>query len=292
MKRVSKLLACSAALAMLFCSSVAFAQEDEGDDAASEALSLDEAREEMLSGDEADIENSEEGEDDEPYLSDADQDALLDEKTEAAMEKAIAQDREADSSAPSKESEKGASYIVRVEVYARPSTPYIPVGDLSLAEGYFSWCHDGKKQNGYAVFMYPASKDESAITLKGGGARLIYGKTFDSVEAASQEIQGPDTQFHNLITYAPVVNLMLEKLQQPPYQEESMGADGGSSADMDADEDNSTDRDADAGMDEDEGADEDAEADLDADADDSTDEDDGTEAGEDTGLGEDDGGDE
>lgn len=157
--------------------------------------------------------------DDEPYLSDADEDAILDGRADKIMEGEIAQERKADTAAASEKTEE-KQYIVRVEVYARPHTPYIPMGDLSLEEGFFFWSHDGRNKNGYAVLMYPACSDESAINIKGKGAYCIYAQSFESVEAASQEIQGPNTKFSSYITYKPVVNAMLEKLQHAPYQEE------------------------------------------------------------------------
>lgn len=237
-----------------------------------------------------------ENEDDEPYLSDADEDAILDTNADDVMEDEIEQEREADiaeseeaqeeaeseeassgeETDEAEESEEGEGYIVRVEIYARPSTPYIPVGELSLKDGFFYWCHDGKKQNGYAVFMYPTDEDESQITVTGKGAYCIYAKSFDSVEAASQEIQGPDTDFSGYITYKPVVDQMLEKLQKSPYQEEEIESESAEDESEEAVDEGDTDEDENAAdMDED-AADEGVEE-VDASVGPEAEEDDGTE---------------
>lgn len=199
---------------------VADEDETDGEAAAEDETSLDKARIEM--------QNDGGESDDEPYLSDADEDAILDSRADKIIEGEIAQERKADASPDEEgdeeegenETDEEEKYIVRVEVYARPSTPYIPLGDVSLEEGFFCWYHDGKHQNGYAVFMYPADSDESAIKTTGKGAYCVYAKSFETVEAASQEIQGPDTEFSKRITYKPVIDAMLDMLQKPPYQEE------------------------------------------------------------------------
>lgn len=242
MKKVSKMAAALFAAAMLL-GGAAIAEDAErleADEVAAPeaAAALDEAREgaaenaaeenseaEPSSNDEAALDEAEPSSseeavsdaeaDDAPYLSDADQDALLDKGADKVMESEVTQEHKKDT----KSEASGKKYIVRVEVYARPETPYIPAGDLPLEEGFFSWFHDGEKQNGYAVFMYPAKSDESAIKLADDGARCIYAKSFETVEEASQEVQGPDTKFSYLITCKRVVALMLEMLQRPPYQE-------------------------------------------------------------------------
>jgi hypothetical protein len=99
-------------------------------------------------------------------------------------------------------------------------TAYIPVGNLSLESGFFSWSHDGRKQNGYAVYMYPVKKNATRITNKPGVKRL-YGKSFGSAEEAIAEIQTRGSAFNRLIRYRPVVEQMVRLLENEPYQGDS-----------------------------------------------------------------------
>lgn len=272
MRRVA--LTCMLSVAMIM-GTVAFAEDGEDASLADDAVSeesveseawddedeIDTARDEKQETADSAVAESEAAdtneddsanEDDEPYLSETDQDALLDTNAEKVIESEIATERKADAMAAgagangeATAQEDNGEYIVRVEVYARPGTPYIPVGELPLQDGFFSWFHDGKRQNGYAVFMYPATNDKSAIELVDKGAVCIYGKSFGSVEEASQEIQGPDTKFHGYITYKPVVDMMLSMLQKPPYQEDAVYDNEGATSEEnnvdEADEANSTD---------------------------------------------------
>jgi hypothetical protein len=106
---------------------------------------------------------------------------------------------------------------VRIEIYSRIKASYIAVGDLSLVQGFFSWTHDGRKENGYAVYMYPVTNNVSKIKAA-AGVTLLYGKSFRSAEEAITEIQTRGTRFYRLIRYQPVVKEMQERLNKVPYQ--------------------------------------------------------------------------
>jgi len=153
--------------------------------------------------------------DDEPYLSIEDQEALLDKAADEIMETTVTAEHKNDSLPQQPNTER--PYIVRIEVYSRLKTSYIAVGDLSLEQGFLSWAHDGRKQNGYAVFMYPVNGNVSRIK-PAAGVTLLYGKSFHSAEEAIAEIQTRGTRFNRLIRYKPVVNEMRERLNRAPYQ--------------------------------------------------------------------------
>jgi len=143
--------------------------------------------------------------DDEPYLSIADQEAILDKAADSIIEALVTAEYKQDSQSTSK-------YIVRIEVYSRMKTSHISVRDLSLESNFFSWMHDGRKQNGYGVFMYSATSNTSRIP-KVPGVKTLYGKSFYSVEEAIMEIQTNGSDFNKLIRYKPVVNQMIERLR-------------------------------------------------------------------------------
>jgi hypothetical protein len=148
---------------------------------------------------------------DEPYLSIEDQEAILDKAADAIFEAEITAERKEDSpSGPE-------PYLVRIEVYSRLRASYIAVGDLSLEPGFFFWMHDGSKQNGYAVYMYPVTDNVSKIKQSSGVA-MLYGKSFRSAEEAIAEIQTRGTMFNQLIRYQPVINEMRDRLNKAPYQ--------------------------------------------------------------------------
>jgi hypothetical protein len=109
-------------------------------------------------------------------------------------------------------------YLVRIEIYSRMKTSYIPVGDLCLESGFFSWSHDGRRQNGYAVYMYPVTENVSRVTAA-SGVTLLYGKSFRNAEEAIAEIHTEGSAFNRLIRYRPVVDKMVERLKKEPYQE-------------------------------------------------------------------------
>ena len=143
--------------------------------------------------------------DDEPYLSIADQEAILDKAADSIIDAVATTEHKQDSQSTSQ-------YLVRIEVYSRMKTSYIPVGDLSLEPNFFSWTHDGRKQNGYGVFMYSDTNNTSRIH-KVPGVKTLYGKSFHSVEEAIAEIQTNGSDFNRLIRYKPVVNQMIERLR-------------------------------------------------------------------------------
>jgi len=143
--------------------------------------------------------------DDEPYLSIADQEAILDKAADSIIDAVVTEEHKQDSQATSQ-------YVVRIEVYSRMITSYIPVGNLSLESNFFSWAHDGLKQNGYGVFMYSDTNNTSRIP-KVPGVKILYGKSFHSVEEAIMEIQTNGSDFNKLIRYKPVVNQMIERLR-------------------------------------------------------------------------------
>jgi len=152
--------------------------------------------------------------DDDPYLSIEDQEALLDKEADEIIDATVIVEYY-------QNIEPLADlYLVRIEVYSRMKTAYIPVGNLSLETGFFSWNHDGRKQNGYAVFMYPVKKNASRITRK-PGVKLLYGKSFGSAEEAIAEIQTRGSKFNRLIRYRPVVDQMVKLLENEPYQGDS-----------------------------------------------------------------------
>jgi hypothetical protein len=153
--------------------------------------------------------------DDEPYLSIDDQEAFLDRAADAIIDMTVIAEHKEDSPHESPETEQ--QYLVRIEVYSRIKTSYIPVGNLSLEPGFFSWMHDGRRRNGYAVYMYPVTVNASRIKRTAGVA-MLYGKSFRSVEDAIAEIQTRGTAFNRLIRYKPVVNEMRERLNKEPYQ--------------------------------------------------------------------------
>jgi len=155
--------------------------------------------------------------DDEPYLSIEDQEAILDKAADAIIETTITEDHKQDSQPASEQKDVELPYLVRIEIYSRMKTSYIPVGDLSLESGFFSWSHDGRKQNGYAVYMYPVKKNISRITA-GSGVTMLYGKSFRSAEEAIAEIQKSGSAFNRLIRYRPVIEQMTERLRKAPYQ--------------------------------------------------------------------------
>ena len=143
--------------------------------------------------------------DDEPYLSIADQEAILDKAANSIINAVAISEHKQDSQSTS-------PYLVRIEVYSRMKTSYIPVGNLSLESNFFFWVHDGRKQNGYGVFMYSATTNTSRIH-KVPGVKTLYGKSFHSVEEAIVEIQTNGSDFNKLIRYKPVVNQMIERLR-------------------------------------------------------------------------------
>jgi len=149
--------------------------------------------------------------DDEPYLSIKDQEAILDKAADAIINATINAEHEQDTQPASDQ------YLVRIEIYSRMKTSYIPVGDLSLESGFFSWTHDGRKQNGYAVYMYPVNGNISRINQT-SGVTLLYGKSFYSAEEAIAEIQTRGSAFNRLISYRPVVEQMVKLLKKEPYQ--------------------------------------------------------------------------
>jgi len=150
--------------------------------------------------------------DDETYLSIEDQEAILDNAADAIIEAEVTAEHKQDS-----QSGSGQPYLVRIEVYSRMKTSYIRVGDLSLEPGFFFWAHDGRRQNGYAVYMYPVKKNASRIPAD-RGITMLYGKSFRSAEEAIREIQTKGSAFNRLIRYRPVVEQMVKRLGQEPYQ--------------------------------------------------------------------------
>jgi hypothetical protein len=148
--------------------------------------------------------------DDEPYLSIEDQEAILDKAADVIIDATVTAEHKQDS-------QPAGQYLVRIEVYSRMKTSYIPVGDLSLESGFFSWSHDGRKLNGYAVYMYPVNSNISRIR-KPAGVNLLYGKSFRSAEEAIAEIQKRGSAFNRLIRYRPVVDQMVKILNKEPYQ--------------------------------------------------------------------------
>jgi hypothetical protein len=160
--------------------------------------------------------------DDEPYLSLEDQEAILDKAADAIIDTTVIVEHKKDSQSVSEQyaSEKGdieSPYLVRIEVYSRMKTSYIPVGDLCLEQGFFSWTHDGRTQNGYAVYMYPVKENAGRIAAS-PGVTLLYGVSFRGVAEAAAEIQTEGSAFNKLISYRPVVNQMVERLKKEPYQ--------------------------------------------------------------------------
>jgi len=153
--------------------------------------------------------------DDEPYLSIEDQEAILDNAANAIIDASVTAEHKQDSQPASGQNEQ--PYMVRIEVYSRVKTSYIPVGDLSLEPGFFSWTHDGRRQNGYAVYMYPVKRNASRIP-SARGVTMLYGKSFRSAEDAVREIQTKGSAFNRLIKYQPVVNQMVKQLKSEPYQ--------------------------------------------------------------------------
>jgi len=154
--------------------------------------------------------------DDEPYLSIDDQEAILDKTADAIIDATVTVEHKQDSQPVSKKDIE-LPYLVRIEVYSRMKTAYIPVGDLCLEPGFFSWTHDGRKQNGYAVYMYPVKENKSRV-IAASGVTLLYGKSFHSIEEAILEIQTKGSAFNRLIRYRPVVEQMVERLKKEPYQ--------------------------------------------------------------------------
>jgi len=150
--------------------------------------------------------------DDEAYLSIEDQEAILDNAADVIIEAEVAAEHKQDSQPAS-----GQSYLVRIEVYSRLKTSYIHVGDLSLEPGFLFWAHDGRRQNGYAVYMYPVKKNAGRIPAA-RGVTMLYGKSFRSAEDAIREIQTKGSAFNRLIRYKPVVEQMVKRLEQEPYQ--------------------------------------------------------------------------
>jgi len=155
--------------------------------------------------------------DDEPYLSIEDQEAILDKAADAIIDVTVTVEHKQDSQPAPVQKDSKLPYLVRIEIYSRMKTSYIPVGDLCLEPGFFSWAHDGQKQNGYAVFMYPVKENKSRI-IKVPNVTLLYGKSFHSAEEAIAEIQTRGSAFNLLIRYRPVVNQMVERLKKEPYQ--------------------------------------------------------------------------
>jgi len=151
---------------------------------------------------------------DELYLSIEDQDALFDKAADAIMDAAALTRHQSDAPA-----EK--PYVVRIEIYSRIKdrkiTEYISVGDLSLVPGFLSWTHDGRKDNGYAVYMYPVTEDAGKITPP-EGVVMLYGKSFHSGEEAAAEIQNRGSGFSRFIRYKPLVERMAARLRNAPYQ--------------------------------------------------------------------------
>lgn len=149
----------------------------------------------------------------EAYLTIEDQKAILDKKADELMNAAVTAEHAADAESTA----GGSTYVVRIEVFARDKTSYIPFGDISLRDGFFVWMHDGYKQNGYAVFMYPAKTDESELEVP-DGAYLLYGKSFHTADDAVAEVDGKKTRFRHLISYKPVVEQMANILKSAAYQ--------------------------------------------------------------------------
>jgi hypothetical protein len=156
--------------------------------------------------------------DNEPYLSIDDQEAILDKAADAIIDATVIAEHKEDSPPEPPETER--PYLVRIEVYSRIKTSYIAVGDLSLEPGFFCWMHDGRRQNGYAVYMYPITANTSKIK-RPAGVFLLYGKSFRSAEDAIEEIQTRGTMFNRLIRYRPVINEMRDRLNKAPYQGDS-----------------------------------------------------------------------
>lgn len=156
--------------------------------------------------------------DNEPYLSIDDQEAILDKAADAIIDATVIAEHKEDS--PPEPSESERPYLVRIEVYSRIKTSYIAVGDLSIEPGFFCWMHDGRRQNGYAVYMYPVTANVSKIK-RPAGVVLLYGKSFRSAEEAIEEIQTRGTMFNRLIRYRPVINEMRDRLNKAPYQGDS-----------------------------------------------------------------------
>jgi hypothetical protein len=153
--------------------------------------------------------------DDGPYLSFDDQEAFLDKAADVIIDRTVIAEHKEDS--PQEPLATEQPYLVRIEVYSRIRTAYIPVGDLSLEPGFFSWMHDERRRNGYAVYMYPVTANASKINRVAGTA-MLYGKSFRSAEEAIAEIQTRGTAFNRLIRYRPVINGMRERLNKEPYQ--------------------------------------------------------------------------
>jgi hypothetical protein len=150
--------------------------------------------------------------DDETYLSIEDQEAILDSAADTIIDATVTAEHKQDSQpAP------GQQYLVRIEVYSRNKTSYIRVGDLSLEPGFLSWAHDGRRQNGYAVYMYPVKRNAGRIPAV-RGVTMLYGKSFRSAEEAIREIRTRGSAFNRLIRYQPVVNQMVKLLESEPYQ--------------------------------------------------------------------------
>jgi hypothetical protein len=154
--------------------------------------------------------------DDEPYLSTEDQEAILDKAADAIIDATVTVEHKQDSQSVPEQKDIYLPYLVRIEIFSRMKTSYIPVGDLCLESGFFSWAHDGREQNGYAVYMYPVKENVSRINAV-SGVTLIYGKSFRSAEEAIAEIQTEDSAFNRLIRYRPVVEQMAERLKKEPY---------------------------------------------------------------------------
>jgi len=155
---------------------------------------------------------AQEYDDDEVYLSIEDQEAILDNAADKIIEATVTAEHKQDSQpAP------GQQYLVRIEVYSRNKASYIRVGDLSLEPGFLFWAHDGRRQNGYAVYMYPVKRNSGRIA-RTPGVTMLYGKSFRSAEEAIREIQTRGSAFNRLIRYKPVVNQMVKLLQSEPYQ--------------------------------------------------------------------------
>jgi len=155
--------------------------------------------------------------DDEPYLTFEDQAAILDKAADAIIDAEVTVEHRQDSQPASGQNEIELPYLVRIEIYSRMQTSYIPVGDLCLEPGFFSWMHDGRDQNGYAVYMYPVNENASRI-IAASRVTLVYGKSFRSAEEAIAEIQREGSEFNRLISYRPVVDQMVERLKKEPYQ--------------------------------------------------------------------------
>ena len=155
--------------------------------------------------------------DDEPYLTIEDQEAILDKAADAIIDADVTVEHRQDSQPASGQNDIELPYLVRIEIYSRMQTSYIPIGDLSLESGFFSWMHDGHEQNGYAVFMYPVNENAGRI-IAASRVTLIYGKSFRSAEEAIVEIQREGSEFNRLVRYRPVVDQMVERLKKEPYQ--------------------------------------------------------------------------